>query len=519
MAKKTRKQTKILPPLPKRPQAVRQGVPLVALVLAVVILAGGGAAVLGRWRRQAPPGPPPEVVARVGGRQIPRKAFEDKVAERLKKAGPHAVTGRRAAALAQLNDFITFEGMAQRARAAGLDVSEAEVQARQEEQVSQIIAQLRQRSKLEESLRRGGKTLTDLRAKILSDARFVTPADVLRQTLLIEKLQDQIVRQTTVSEADVRRRFSSVALTRVTIGRAVSPDREVLPPGDPETAAALDHRAEEILRVVRGGKSLREAAQEEPKSATTTRADDLPSGPLSSLDPEVARAVLTLQIGQLSEPVAVGDKRYIVVVTDRSEYLPPGYEQHKDAYFRQTLEAAREEALRTAQEEALAAGWRETEIFDPELQAYRGMETPDAVDVDALLARAATADPGNPALEYLQARRCMALAKSGGLLGRQRKWEAAYGLLVRACGRSPGTPVLHADLAQAASHLGRKQEALEHMIEASRLANTWDSDSLYCHMQAQEMFEKIGSQNLFDWEQQWITRWAAESRKRRGQAQ
>jgi tetratricopeptide (TPR) repeat protein len=486
------------------------------------VLAAVAVVVIVRQSRSMPtPDDQSPVVARIADRPIPRDTFERQLDQRLAMAGPHAVSQRATLAPALLEEFIVHEVWLRQARARGLDASAEEVLALQDERVDQLIAaQFPDREELMRKLREGGRTFGELREKVRTEDERVPSTEVLRQSIIVGKLQEALLSAVAVGEREVRRLFGTVTLERMRIEAAPSPEEGVRLPDDPEVRAAVARAAEEALTHVRAGCSFTEAAERLPKELVRAWVDPPQEMPLSSLPEEVAHASAWLEIGQLSEPVPVGDDFHVIVVRGRSERLPPNYDEVKEQCRQELLAAKREEVWRALQEEALERGWQETELYDEELKAYRKMDLGvEEEEIDAALRRAAAVDPENATVVYLQGRRLLARAKAGGVIGRKEKWERALALLEKAHEMAPECPAVLTDLASVCRSLGRGAEALDYIEEASSKATTWDKASLFVHLRARSMFTTAKADEQAQREQEWITRWSQRlAEARRGNA-
>lgn len=496
----------------------RTGRRRVLIAGAVVVALGAAVSVVLTSRRgtRLTPEDRVEIVAEVVGRKIPRAEFERQLSLRPQQMGPHAASQRRADATDVIEDFIGHEILVKEARARGLVATEQEVRARQEERVEQAIQQFMQqeglpdRDALRDYLARHGKTLEGLRQAARAELPSV---DVLRESILVEKLLGRAIADVTVSDVEVRRLFGTITAERAWIALVANPDAPVTLPDDRAVRAVLDRRAEEFLEALRAGKTFAAAAEEPRKSLTQTGLDFPEDAPLSELPRELQQASVSLEIGQLSEPIAIGDQLHIIVVRERTETLPPDFEDHKEQLRQELLGLKREEAVKAAREGALERGWESAELYDHELIAYRMMDFgADWDEIEAALADALAVDPDNATLVHLQGRRLLGTTKHN-VLGRKKTLKRALALLQQAAEMAPDCPAIQMDMAAACIGLDRVAEGFEHVAAASKLAITLDNASLFIHLRARTLYDGAGMSDEYAQEMAWIQAWAVRARQ------
>ncbi|NLY51756.1 MAG: tetratricopeptide repeat protein [Firmicutes bacterium] len=380
---------------------MRKGTKVVVAIIAIAFIGGmlyaGGTSLFGRTANAA--------VAVVNGTPIPYTAFYQVYFNILQQQQLYGqpISGQMLGQIQYyaLDQLINQQLLFQAAENAKIKVEEAAVN----ERYQAIQDSYSSKELFEEDLRNAGLTASSLKA-------------MLRDSLKIEQLQEEVVKDVQVSEADIKAAFEEVNARHILIKPADD--------SDGAREAAL-RQAEELIEELEAGADFAELAKE--------HSDDPGSGASGGelgwfgrgrmVEP-FEKAAFAAAVGEIVGPVESQFGYHIIQVTDRKEAEGDEFEQAKEELRQQLLQEKNRERLNEWFAEVKAAA--KIEIKDP------------------------------------------------AILGHKLMWEGAYKEAVDAYQEAlkvnDSDPYLHSSLAQAYQRLDEIELALEHYEKAAGIAET-----------------------------------------------
>jgi len=480
------------------------------------------------------------VVASVDGKSISRNDYEGRLyyTERIEQP---PLTQMRQVKTQILDGLISQQLMLEAARAEGITVSNAEIEAERDRMVDEILAtRYADRRSLRRVLESKNMSLEAFRDEL---RRERTPEDeVLRTNLLFDKLEQQVRDAVTLNDEQLRQSYEEVKAQHLLI----DPERLMAEANAEDTAeesagdAATDEEAP--TNTVEGEEPAQpadEAAADEPQMTIeqaqaearetltelkkrvaegedfgtvaddyveelglAARHEDLGWFTRGRMVAEFEQAAFALQPGQMSDIIQTNYGLHVLEVEDLRLELPEDFEENKEQYREEKLEERREQAWGRYMQ-ALHDG-AQIEIVDPELRAYKLLqEDPmvNAAQAAELLNAAIEGDPYNASARFQLA----------SLLAQGGQTEQAISVMTDLVESEVGarSPEAHMQLGMMLKEAGRDEEALERFQSASEWAQGFDWQNMFLHMQVQQMFTEMGKDELAEKEQQWLDEYQA----------
>ncbi len=472
---------------------------------------GGGGARRGGERNVTP------VVAVVDGHEISRQAFDMRFAyaTQSQQAG---LPQMRRLKTGLLDAMIDRELLLEAARAEGLRVSDEEVQQRKDEIVEEMLAnQYSNRRALRKLLERENMSLDEFKQMVRNER--LPEDDRIRMELLFEKLEENVKSSVQVTDEDVKESYMEVKARHILIDpqkimAEANPDENEgddstsdsngdEESGESETAMTLDEaKAQardtliELKQKAESGADFAELAKEYSDGPSGERGGDLGWFGPGQMVPEFEEVAFEMQPGDVSDIVETQFGVHIIKVEDRRQEVPEDegkLEQRRQELLQQRNDRAWQEFQQRLRESA------EIEIVDPELKAYELLEEDrqkHAGQAAELLAQAAEGDPYNTSARYQLAT----------LLSQNDQKQQAIGVLQELVEsrRGASSPQAHMQLALLLKETEQSAKALEALKTASELAQGFDMNNYFVHMQAKSMFEEMEKPDLAKREQEWL---------------
>ncbi len=476
---------------------------VVIFVLGAYYTFGGPAGGGGRGQRYA--AKLTKVVAVVNGHKIARLNFEQAFQRALDlQRGSVRVADIRRLREGLLENTIMSILLRDAAKAAGIRVSSADLAAKRDQMVQERINQQYPTKKaLAEHLKRRRISYEQLLAR---ERERLPGDDALRETIMQEKLREQIESQVQVSDQQVRDNFAELTIQHILI----SPERikqkyaekwaaehkgsEQSAPPQIDADSKAREKIEELLDKIKKGADFGELAKEysdDPGSAAQGGKMVIRAG---ETVPEFEKAAFALKPGQVSEIVKTDYGYHLIKLISRKDNLPEDFESNKERYRKQVLEDYKRRAwaeylnsLRTA---------ADVQIYDTELQAYRLLAEGDKAGAQAKLREAVDDDPNNVSARYQLA----LLYEQAG------QTQEAIKLLEEVASHTLGAsdPYVHLKLADLYKKSKRDDDALEEYINASERASALDWSNYGAHIQLRTVFEELGKPELVKRQDEWI---------------
>ncbi len=460
-----------------------------------------------------------KLVATVDGRPIARMQYEGRLyyAERMQQQSD--VTRMRYLKSDVLNSLIDLQLKTAAARAEGIKVSGAEISAKKDEFVDQMIeTQYSDQALLHKVLKQRNISLDELKRELRSSDRMPNDS-AMREQITFEKLQEGIEGQVQVSEAEVKDSYREVRARHI----LVSADK-ILEEAQAEAdaAAATDGEGGEteapaapVMTEEQAKQKAREMAIDLKKqidegadfAALATERSHDPGSAMNGGDldwftrdrmiKEFSDVAFTLKPGEVSEPVESSFGIHIIKVEETREQLPEDFEENKAQYTEEVTSKLKSQAWASYEEDLRKAA--DIEIIDPELKAYELLNedpTGAASAAAELLAAAMEADPDSTSARYELAM----LMDRGG----QRDPAIEIMMELAESNQAAQSPQIRLQLGKMLKEADRNEEAVDHLKSASDWAQGFDYQNYFVHMELQRLFEEMGVAEESTKEQQWI---------------
>ncbi|MCS6831352.1 MAG: peptidylprolyl isomerase [Armatimonadota bacterium] len=348
----------------------------VSLVFVFVI-----AASLITYFAAVPTGGPPgggrasEIVAEVNGEPIQRDLFEETVQDRARERAmlsgdALASIGARAEVFREQVDQVLI---AQAAGKEGIRLSDRDLDREIDKLVDQQVKQERERAaqgkqltdqQFEMIIRNAmGKSVAEWREELKQN--WETRKPLLRQALLQQKLMEKVANVPNPSDEELKRSYDLLTIRHILISTGN------------RTEEQARKRAEEILQKVRAGGDFAKLAKEfsdDPGSKQNGGSlGAIPRSQVATLFvPEFAKAVETLQPGQISDLVKTQFGFHIIRLDAVKPNVPADFDKKKAEYAKQYVDT-----MRNAKWQQYLMQLRRTakiEVLDPELKAFQALE-------------------------------------------------------------------------------------------------------------------------------------------------
>ncbi len=457
------------------------------------------------------------VVAVVDGKQIARADFEQRLAF-MSRQQQADVTQMRYVKTSLLDGLIDNQLLLQAARDEGLEVSKADIEARKNEMVEEILASRYADKKiLRDALKRENMSLEtfknqQLRANLPED-------DVIRDQLLFDRLKEKVEQSVNITDEDVKQSYEQVHARHILIqpdkllAEANKPDAET-PTNDAAADANADTAVEEqmtpeeaktqardlitkLKQRIEDGEDFATLAREySDDESNAEKGGDLGWFGRGQMVEPFDKAAFALKVGEVSDVVETDFGFHLIKVEEKKADVPTDKEE-LEKRKQELIDKAKQQAWKDYQETLRAAA--DVEIVDPELKAYKLLEenpTINGAQAAQLLATAASSDPYNNSARY----------ELAGLLQQGGQTDEAIKILSEMTTGEGATnsSAVYMRLATMLKDAGRNDEALAKMQKASDLAQTFDFQNYMIHMQAKQAFEEANKADLAKREQQWM---------------
>ncbi|MDR1997473.1 MAG: peptidylprolyl isomerase [Candidatus Margulisbacteria bacterium] len=328
--------------------------------------------------------------------------------------------------------------------------------------------QLSDRDALEKLLAANGLTYKAFRAEI-------------RQELLLNKLEENILRSVTVTEQDVQNQYKQVRARHILIAfqRPGLEDRT-----DKERIKLAGDLAANVYDQLRGGADFAELAREYSNdTGSAARGGDLGFFGVNAMVPEFEQVAFSLEPGQLSKPFQTQYGYHIVQVEEVDQQEVPLDVDEKE--LQKTLLSRKQSAALQQLNRRLQSEY-ETKILYPEFQAYEHKINGE-LDKALSLYRALCAQNPQSPLPYIFT------AEIYELLGQNTEALAEYekALLVQKLNPASKTPYVHFYLANY--YAGQKQNSKA--VSELQLAEAAVSDNLNTLERIKDKYTELAALN------------------------
>jgi peptidyl-prolyl cis-trans isomerase SurA len=313
----------------------------------LVFTALAACALTASCKRESAPGP--DVWATVNGKEILREDVEKSFRSRVNPENP--TPSQEEALSLQLNildELINGEILLERANKMNLVASDAEVEDKFTESKSPYTEE-----EFQKKLQATGLTVDDLRT------------DIRRQLSIQKLLNREVVAKISVTDQDIadfynkNRAQFNVAEPQYHIAQIVitpRPDPTVHNRKNDKAANEVEagHKAAMLEQKLEDGSDFSELAMDYSEDPSASTGGDLGFQPESSFnksDPVLKKAVLSLKVGQATQPIKVKDGGYIILKLIAKETA--GQRQLSDPQVQQAIR----DALRTRKEQLLRSAY------------------------------------------------------------------------------------------------------------------------------------------------------------------
>ncbi|HHV93770.1 MAG TPA: tetratricopeptide repeat protein [Firmicutes bacterium] len=380
---------------------MRKGTKVIVAVIAVAFVGGllyaGGTSLFGRTATAA--------VAVVNGTPIPYTAFYQVYFNILQQQQLYGqpISGQMLGQIQYyaLDQLINQQLLFQAAEDAKIKVEEAAVN----ERYQAIQDSYSSKELFEEDLKNAGLTASSLRA-------------MLRDSLKIERLQEEVLKEVQVTEEEIRAAYEQVNARHILI----RPEEDT----DEAREAAL-RQAEQLIEQLKGGADFAELAKEysdDPGSGAS--GGELGWFGRGRMVEPFEKAAFAAAVGEIVGPVESQFGYHIIQVTERKEAEGDEFEQAKEELRQQLLQQKNREKLNE---------W------------FAGLKAEAKIEI-----------------------------KDPAIRGHKLMWEGAYEEAIEAYKEAlkeyDSDPYLHSSLAHAYQHLDQVELALEHYQAAAEIAET-----------------------------------------------
>ncbi len=481
---------------------------------------GGGSGGGGRQSGQRTVTP---VVATIDGAEISRTEYDS----RLRWARNQQRTGlqqMRRLKTTMLDAMIDNQLLVQAAKAEGIEVTEADLEAKKDEMVEEIInVRYKDKSVLRDALERENVSLETFKSEVLRER---LPEDnELRAQLMLDKLKEKVQQSVSVTDEDVRESYLEVKARHILVDPAeFMADDEDGEADDESDADAQEQASEtkltqeeaeqkardlltELKQRAEEGEDFARLAEEYSDGPSASRGGELGWFSRGRMVPEFEEVAFEMEPGEVSDIVQTDFGLHILKVEDRRQDIPED-EEKLEQKREELLTQRKQKAWQDYQERLRAAA--NIEIVDPELKAYKLLEEdPEkrAGQAAELLVKAAEADPYNASAR-------MELAS---LLKQAGQSDKAVDVLTELVESRTGqnSPAAHMELATAMREAGRDAKALSYVQKGSELAQGFNMQNYMIHSQAKRIFDEMEKPDLAKREQEWMTEFMAEQQQGR----
>lgn len=293
---------------------------------------------------------------------------------------------------------------------------------------------------------------------------------LIRESLVVEKLQEKLTTDIKVTDADVAKAYEEIQASHI----LVKPD------GDSEAAwAKAKDKAEKILQQVKAGSPFAELAKKESQDPVSApQGGDLGFFGPGKMVPEFEKAAFALPVGGTSDLVKSSFGYHIIKVTGRKEAKGAEFDKAKAELKVRLLDEKKQETLTK-----WFAGLKEKakiQVIDPALAGFRLAEEGKAEEALPLYQKALAEQPDQPYLHY-----------SLGILYQQlKKDDQAITQFEEAIKKGANDPNVYVAVGLAYKEKGDNAKATERLQKASDL----DPNNFQLHLNLYTLFKQMGNE-------------------------
>ncbi len=456
------------------------------------------------------------LIAKADGVAITRQEYEYRIYYANKSQNSPDLTRMRYLKTDILDSLVDRELQRAAAKAEGIQVSNADIAAKKDEIVEEILAnQYADQALLHKVLKKDNISLDEFKNQLRNDTDRMPDAKQLRETLLFEKLQDSVEAGVNVTEAQVRNSYREVHARHILISpddiiaEAMAPEDktddgsdETVAPPEPMTEEEAKAKAREIAADLKkqldeGADFAKLAEENSDDPGSAAKGGDLDWFTRDRMIKEFSDVAFALEPGQISDPVETQFGLHIIKVEETRDAVPEDFDANKQHYTDEVTKKLKDQAWQKYQQDLRDAAT--IEILDPELQAYDILKKDPTGGVEQaaqLLALAAEQDPRNNSAKYELAM----------LLDRGGQTDQAIAALTELSESEDGarSPQVHMQLAKMLKDAGNTDEAITHFKSASEWAQGFDYPNYFIHMETQRLLGEMGETEAAAAEQQWL---------------
>jgi parvulin-like peptidyl-prolyl isomerase len=469
------------------------------------------------------------VLARVNGEPVLKSGAERVFEHGIDQSIQYAVaTGRPLdmgllwqLRLGAMEQAIANATLLQQAQSLGVSVSKGDVKQRAQDLVDQQLALFKSQldgERLEQQLAyvvantegQAGRpddrmSERDFRKWHLS--MLTDPAQGLRDQMVLERLEQSVVGQVSVTEDDLLRSYDEAKVRRILV--ALRP-----PGGEERTEEEARAQAEELLARVKAGEDFAELAKSESDDPAAQQTGGLLDRVRRGRWPaEWDRAVFSLQPGETTPVVEAPTGYEIVKLEQLARQLPDDFEETKDQLLGRFAQEERNRVW--GQYVTDLTDKADIEVVDQEMLAYRALSEGKLEEAIASLtaAVAEVQEAGGLAAASV-------FYQLATLLASKNEWKEAVEFYAQSSdalswsrGRGERLP---GGRAQALLGMARGYENLGE-VEDAVLWYTATSDATEVpsiHSQLRSAFQRLGREELAKREKEWMDRYEQQQRER-----
>lgn len=359
---------------------------LLILIFAGTFLLGGlagRAPQLGRTGSEGARGSGPDPVAQAAGEDIPRARFEQMAQGQQQQMamfgqtiGPAELLGMRKRTLQELS---SQAAQYQAAQAAGISVSDAQVDAKIDTDISEQIKQ--QQGDNPANFRRMMEAKGQTEQALRDEMRPQFDREAVRRQLMIDKLEQNFKEANKVTEADYKKSVTKLNLRQIVIRPKAPAPTDKDPKAADKAIAEARARADKIVAQLKplsagalSAQFAKLATTQSDDAATKAKGGAVGFKTLAELSiPTGLRDALsnatTDLVGPLQDETSPTRDFTIFLIQGRQLELPKDYAKQK-AQLLKDYETQRDNDAWSAQVEKIAKA-APVEIYDPALAAYK----------------------------------------------------------------------------------------------------------------------------------------------------